>query len=137
MAVFWGQKFIQEKQAILGNNFKYKKVSCIISFTNCAYIAITNIAYKKNRTILVQGYEQILVRRYRHSFGQKLTQVKQAIFTRNLNYTNFSCIIFCVKMSSYYHYANCFQEESTYFGRRISTHFGLKVSEESGFNIIQ
>ena len=53
LAVFWGQKFIQEKQAILGNSFKYKKVSCIISFTNCAYIAITNIAYKKNRTILV------------------------------------------------------------------------------------
>ena len=52
-------------------------------------------------------------------FGNKL-----AIFTK--------IIIFCAKMSRYFHFTYCLQEEPTHFGLRLSTYFNLEVSTQFG-----
>ena len=43
---------------------------------------------------------------------------------------NFSCIIVCAKMSRYFYYTYCLQEELTYFDLKELTNFGLKVSAQ-------
>ena len=69
-------------------------------------------------------------------------QEKSAIFTKILNYTKSSCIIFCVKRSRYSHYTHCSQEKLTHFGLRVSipkdanvseyAHYGVEVSAQFG-----
>lgn len=55
---------------------------------------------------------------------------KSAIYAKILNYINFSCIVFCVKISWFSYYIYCLQEEPNHFGLRVSTHFGLEVLEQ-------
>ena len=57
-------------------------------------ISIVHIAYKKNRHLLVWEYLYILLRRYQHSLGPKNYTQKSAKFTKILNYTRSSSIIF-------------------------------------------
>ena len=60
-------------------------------------------------------------------WAKKITQGKSTIFTKILNYSNFSCIIFFNKMSRYSHYAYCLQNEFTSFGLRATIYFGLEL----------
>ena len=66
------------------------------------------------------GYRDILA-------SQKISHEKSVIFTKTLNYINFSCVIFSVKMPRYFYYIYCLQEELTHFGLRVSTHIGIEV----------
>ena len=65
---------------------------------------------------------------YRNILGPKNhTRRKMTKFTTILNYIKASCTIFCTKMFGYSHYIYCLQEESTSFGPRVLTSFGLEV----------
>ena len=45
-----------------------------------------------------------------------------------LKYTRSSCIIFYIKISQYSRYIYCLQKESTHFGVKVLTDFGLEVT---------
>ena len=63
---------------------------------------------------------------------QQFTQEKSPIFTKSLNYSKSSCILFYAKMFQYFPKIYCLQKESTHFDLRVSTHFGLEVSAQLG-----
>ena len=75
-------------------------------------------------SMLVRGIEPFWV--------QKIRLGESAIFTKILNYTKFSCTMFCPKMYQYFHYTYCLQLELTYLIGRVSTHFGLEVLGQFG-----
>ena len=58
--------------------------------------------------------------------SQKIKQQKTKIFTKILNFAKSSYIIFCVKISHYFNYTYCLQEQSTHFGLEVSAQFLLE-----------
>ena len=44
-------------------------------------------------------------------WAQEIAQEKLAILTKVLNYTKSSCVVLYAKMSQYFHYTYCLQEE--------------------------
>ena len=68
------------------------------------------IANTKN----IKQYEQYVSWAYWHNVSPKITKEKLAKFTKILNYTKCSCTIFCVKISQYFNYNFCLQEDRRY-----------------------
>ena len=78
-------------------------------------------------SLITNQYQQFVILEYQHNFGPKNYPRKSIAFTKILNYTKSSCIIFYAKMSQYYHYTNLLQKKLLYFGLKVSTSFSLEV----------
>ena len=64
------------------------------------------------------------------NFGPKKITQNFGKFLMFLNYTSSSWILFCVKMSQYFHDKYCLQKVSTDFVLKLFTHFGLEVTRQ-------
>ena len=61
-----------------------------------------------------------------------LKRTYRKVFTKILNYTMSSCMIFYTRASQYPQYTYWLQEQSTYFGLKASTQFDLVITEQFG-----
>lgn len=91
-----------------------------IAYVTIQYHHLQN--YFQRSSVYVEGIRSVLV--------QKIMQEKVEIFLKISNYNNLSCIIFCTKLFQYSLCKYCIQGNSTYFGLRVLTNFGLKVSAD-------
>ena len=78
--------------------------------------------------IIATFHAYFFVPKFWYSHYTYCSQENLAIFSKNVNYTKSSCIIFHIRMSKYSYCRYCLQKESTNFSLEVWEHFGLRVS---------